>query len=118
MERGIIRVLLPLDAGCNNGEGENRVSRSLFSSHEFGFQGRSFLNRLTPEDTESPNMSLFVHALHDGIVGSGTHEPPCITELHFQKISLRVEPDFYFFGHMVAPALSSVRIKLLRQEAV
>jgi hypothetical protein len=80
--------------------------QTLSVSYEFSFQWASFAKPADSEDAEPQHMSLLIHTLHDGIMGSRTHEARCLAELHFQVIPFRVKPDFYFFGHMVSPALS------------
>lgn len=49
---------------------------------------------------------------------SSAHKPRPIAERYLKKISIRIEPDSYFLCQMVAPTLSSMRIKLLRQAEV
>ena len=87
-------------------DAEGEKSQTLSFSYEFSLQRVPFAKPADSEDAEPQHMSLLIHTLHDGIVGSRAHETGGLAELHFQVIPFRVVPDFYFFGHMVSPALS------------
>ncbi len=78
--------------------------RSLFFPREFGFERMIFPESAHPENAETNDAALLIHAFHHRIAPRRPHITVRVRKGDFEVINLRVEPQFYFIGHIVSPS--------------
>src|SRR5215510_5740289 len=95
-----------------NGRGELDGVKWLWFTldSKFHFQRVVLLEFAYAKHAEANNAAVLVHPLHNSVTLRLAHVSRRIGEGNFEKVPLRVEPQFYFVGHTRSPLFSlSVR---------
>ena len=66
------------------------------------------------QNAEPNDTAVLVHALHESVMRSLAHVSGRVAEPNLQEISLRIEPDFHFFGHINSPLAGDLKVNFSR----